>query len=95
MPWEISRTWSNTPVTPLGGITGISHPPNAASGTQHHRQRPASRMPSAIPAVPGGIAASPQDNGALAVMTDPDGRAMLVESCTASRPEADMGFEAS
>ena len=32
---------------------------------------------------------------ALAVMPDPGGQAMLVESRTASRPEADMGFEAS
>jgi hypothetical protein len=29
------------------------------------------------------------------VMPDPEGQAMLVESRTASRPEADMGFEAS
>ena len=42
-----------------------------------------------------GIAASPQDQGALAMMPDPGGQAMLIESRTASRPEADMGFEAS
>jgi hypothetical protein len=42
-----------------------------------------------------GIAASPQDKGALAVMPDPGGQAMLIESRTASRPEADMSFEAS
>jgi hypothetical protein len=29
------------------------------------------------------------------MMPDPGGQAMLIESRTASRPEADMGFEAS
>ena len=42
-----------------------------------------------------GVAASPQAEGALAVMPDPGGQAMLIESRTASRPEADMSFKAS
>jgi hypothetical protein len=29
------------------------------------------------------------------MMPDPGGQAMLIESSTASRPEADMGFETS
>lgn len=72
--------------------------------TQHHRQRPTSQDAADHHALPlagskgaypaggtAGIAASPQDKGALAVMPDPWGQAMLVESYR--QQEADMGFD--